>query len=276
MSAIAAAVAAIAQADGLLVTAGAGFGIDSGLPDFRGNEGFWRAYPALGRARLDFYEMASPASFRARPQMAWGFYGHRLELYRRTTPHRGFDLLREWGASKPHGSFVFTSNVDGQFQRAGFAPDAIYECHGSIHFLQCLRPCRATIWPADDFVPDIDEDACLLRNALPRCRFCKALARPNILMFGDGGWLDERAAAQAQSLQQWLGQVRRPVVVEAGAGTAVPSVRHFSEHIARQTGATLIRINPREPQVPRDLAAIAIAEPALSALGAIAGAAPNV
>ena len=41
----------IAQADGLLITAGAGMGVDSGLPDFRGSEGFWGAYPALGRAR---------------------------------------------------------------------------------------------------------------------------------------------------------------------------------------------------------------------------------
>ena len=38
-------------ADGLLITAGAGMGIDSGLPDFRGPGGFWAAYPALGRAR---------------------------------------------------------------------------------------------------------------------------------------------------------------------------------------------------------------------------------
>ena len=35
----------IEKADGLLITAGAGMGVDSGLPDFRGNEGFWRAYP---------------------------------------------------------------------------------------------------------------------------------------------------------------------------------------------------------------------------------------
>ena len=35
------------QADGLLITAGAGMGVDSGLPDFRGAQGFWKAYPPL-------------------------------------------------------------------------------------------------------------------------------------------------------------------------------------------------------------------------------------
>ena len=44
----------IAQADGLLITAGAGMGVDSGLPDFRGAQGFWGVYPALGRARIAF------------------------------------------------------------------------------------------------------------------------------------------------------------------------------------------------------------------------------
>ena len=60
------------QADALVVAAGAGMGVDSGLPDFRGNEGFWRAYPALGRARRDFASIASPAAFHATPALAWG------------------------------------------------------------------------------------------------------------------------------------------------------------------------------------------------------------
>ncbi|MCP6390612.1 hypothetical protein NL487_27205, partial [Klebsiella pneumoniae] len=73
----------IAQADALVIAAGAGLGVDSGLPDFRGREGFWRAYPALGRAGLDFTTVASPLTFERDPELAWGFYGHRLALYRR-------------------------------------------------------------------------------------------------------------------------------------------------------------------------------------------------
>lgn len=88
----------VADADALLVAAGAGMGIDSGLPDFRGPEGFWRAYPALGRRRLGFSQMANPQMFDTDPNLAWGFYGHRLDLYRRTVPHEGFQILKRWGA----------------------------------------------------------------------------------------------------------------------------------------------------------------------------------
>ncbi|WP_322049658.1 Sir2 family NAD-dependent protein deacetylase, partial [Paraburkholderia sp. J67] len=75
------------EADGLLVTAGAGMGVDSGLPDFRGDEGLWRAYPALRHHGFSFEEIANPAVFSSDPRLAWGFYGHRLKLYRATQPH---------------------------------------------------------------------------------------------------------------------------------------------------------------------------------------------
>lgn len=244
------AAALLEQADALIVAAGAGMGVDSGLPDFRGNEGFWRAYPALAQARLDFASIASPAAFREAPELAWGFYGHRLALYRRTVPHAGFAQLQRWGARMHQGLSVFTSNVDGQFQIAGYSADAVHECHGSIHHLQCLQGCSDAIWPADDFVPDVDESTCRLRNAPPRCPHCGGLARPNILMFNDWDWLEARTAAQHAHQQRWLQGVRRPVVIELGAGTAIPSVRHFSHRILHAHGGRLIRINPRECEVP--------------------------
>src|SRR3712207_5779561 len=95
--AIGRAVELLAQADALVIAAGAGMGVDSGLPDFRGNIGFWKAYPALAQAGIEFHQMATPRSFVERPDTAWGFYGHRLALYRQATPHRGFALLKQWG-----------------------------------------------------------------------------------------------------------------------------------------------------------------------------------
>ena len=122
----------IDKADGLLITAGAGMGVDSGLPDFRGQEGFWNAYPGLGEAGLDFTDIANPRNFIIDPDLTWGFYGQRLNLYRQTQPHDGFYILNHWGESKKDGAFVFTSNVDGQFQKAGFLPERVYGLARSI------------------------------------------------------------------------------------------------------------------------------------------------
>ena len=239
----------IDQADALVIAAGAGMGVDSGLPDFRGAQGFWRAYPALRSLNLDFYSIASPRTFHTDPALAWGFYGHRLNLYRKTQPHAGFGILQRWGRCMEHGYTVFTSNVDGQFQRAGFDPGLIHECHGSIHHLQCLHGCTDDIWSAEAFEPDVDMDTCRLRNKVPTCPHCTGLARPNILMFGDMGWLEDRTAGQQAIQSRWLHTVERPVVIELGAGTAVPSVRHFTEFVTRHAGGRMIRINPREAEV---------------------------
>ncbi|WP_020652210.1 SIR2 family NAD-dependent protein deacylase [Massilia niastensis] len=252
-------------ADGLLVAAGAGMGVDSGLPDFRGNEGFWRAYPAIGRRDLAFHEIACPATFDSDPRLAWGFYGHRLDLYRRTTPHAGFAILRALGERMAQGSFVFTSNVDGQFQRAGFPEDRVAECHGSIHHLQCTRPCCDAIWPVGGFAPEVDLDHCSLRSPLPRCPHCGALARPNILMFYDGAWIERRTEQQFARLAAWRRGIRQLAVIELGAGTDIPSVRHFAESQA----VPVIRINPREPEVRHGLA---LPMGALAALRQIAAA----
>jgi NAD-dependent SIR2 family protein deacetylase len=250
--------------DGLVIGAGAGMGVDSGLPDFRGAEGFWRAYPALGRAGISFHEAASPRTFESDPALAWGFYGHRLDLYRKTMPHAGFGLLQEIAARLEHGAFVFTSNVDGQFQKAGFDAARVCECHGSIHHLQCTESCTDDIWPAAGLMPRVDAEHCRLVSPLPHCPHCAALARPNILMFGDWSWNQARTDAQEAALKRWLAGVQHPLAIELGAGTDVPSVRAFCEGLR----VPLIRINPRAPQ-PGRAGGVGIPAGALATLGGI-------
>ncbi len=233
----------IASADGLLITAGAGMGVDSGLPDFRGQEGFWKAYPALAEARVSFTAIANPYAFFKNPKQAWGFYGHRLALYRKTVPHAGFHTLKSIANNLPNGAFVITSNVDGQFQKAGFAESKMYEIHGSIHHLQCTQPCRESVWSGDLINPTTDDSRCeWIGNHLPICDRCKKLARPNILMFDDGVWIDNRARVQQSAWLNWADQASNIVVIEIGAGVGIPSIRRIS----KAQGCPVIRINPRD------------------------------
>ena len=260
---------AVGQADALLFCAGAGMGVDSGLPDFRGDQGFWKAYPPIAKLGHSFIDMANPAWFGRDPALAWGFYGHRLNLYRETAPHAGFGLMLKWAARAPRGAFVFTSNVDGQFQKAGFDSELVEECHGSIHHLQCASPCHPAIWPAEGVEVAVAMETLRAASPLPLCPRCGGLARPNILMFGDFGWLGARAEAQSERLSAWLRGLRggRITVVECGAGGGVPTVRMTSESLVRLHGATLIRINPREPRVPKGQ--ISVAAGAAKTLAAI-------
>ena len=239
---------AIQEAEALLITAGAGMGVDSGLPDFRGDSGFWQAYPPLAKQGISFSMMANPKWFKYEPLMAWGFYGHRLNLYRSTTPHLGFQRLLEAALRMKSGYFVISSNVDGQFQKAGFKQDRIVEIHGSIHHLQCAAPCNDEIWHAKDLEMQIDMEILHPISPLPLCSACGSIARPNILMFGDHSWHESRSEAQELAFEEWISSIgkKRLVVIECGAGTAIPSIRSISSQTARLPSRTLIRINPRD------------------------------
>ena len=76
------------------------------------------------------------------------------------------------------------------------------------------------------------------------------MARPNILIINDSGWIVRRSAEQEARLEQWLSGTNRPLVIEVGAGTTIPSVRHFSHRVLHQHGGRLIRINHNGSDVP--------------------------
>jgi NAD-dependent SIR2 family protein deacetylase len=261
---------AVATADALLIGAGAGMGVDSGLPDFRGDKGFWKAYPPYEKLGLNFVSLAQPRWFRNDPTLAWGFYGHRMNLYRSTQPHDGFGILLSWAKRMPAGAFVYTSNVDGHFQRAGFDVNQVMEVHGSLEWLQCMDHCGAGIFSSISTRVEIDEETMRAREPLPACPSCGALARPNVLFFNDGEWDPARSYEQEVRFNAWLHGLgnKRLVIVECGAGMAVPTVRYLCEHVAcNARRATLIRINLWESGVPEG--GFALAMGALDALGAI-------
>ena len=133
-----------------------------------------------------------------------------------TAPHDGYRLLRSWTRAMPCGSFVVTSNVDGQFHRAGFTDWQVVERHGSVHRHQCTTPCGG------------------------------AFARPNVLMYDDVTWLDTVRCEQQRRFEAWLASVRgkRIVVVECGAGEGAASVRRVGERLLERSRVSLVRINP--------------------------------
>jgi NAD-dependent SIR2 family protein deacetylase len=272
----------IRQAKCILVTAGAGMSVDSGLPDFRGPEGFWRAYPAFKKLGKKFEEMSNPEWFEKDPKVAWGFFGHRLQLYDRTIPHRGYHIIRSWQklptgttqsgqtttaatpADAPSKSmFVYTSNVDGAFEKVGFRPDQIAECHGAGTRLQCTdEGCAIKHGPwktPADFRVDVDmETVTASPETMPHCPHCGRLARPNILMFGDMTCDIRVMDQQEEEFERWKRKAKRVcreglgdfLVIEIGAGTYVPTIRWTSEKTTEELEGRLIRVNLRDAFFP--------------------------
>lgn len=223
----------------VIITAGAGMGIDSGLPDFRKPNGLWN--------NEEFKELAQPSIFTSYPEKAWGFYGHRLNMYKKTIPHEGYQMLLDYVKDKDY--FIFTSNVDGQFQKAGFDNEKITEAHGNIHYLQCTG-CSREIF--NEYPLEIEVDAQMQTSSYPLCEECGSVLRPNILMFNDHDFNRSRVHDQQGRMFQFIDKikVKKIVIIEVGAGTDVPSVRSFSETIRQLPNSFLYRINLDEYEIP--------------------------
>lgn len=236
---------ALRAAEGLVFMADSAMGTDpAGFPD---NEAFWRAYPPLAKAGIGFETLASPQAFVDDAALAWGYYGRRIERCRAGVPHAGFAILRQWVESKPQNGFVFTSCVDGCFQRGGFAEERIVECQGTLLHLQCVKPCCAATWPAPaDLRLAIDPETLRAGGELPRCVRCGGTVRPNVLLVADGAWSSGRTLAQQVRFRAWQGSLARGrfAVMEI-CGGAGPGVREAAEQLAAAGRVPLIRIQTR-------------------------------
>lgn len=270
----------LSRADAVIINAGAGFALESGIPDLRTSDGFKSAFPAFAEMGLTLQDLATPARFKTDPKLAWGFYGSRYKICLDAKPHKGYSILHHYSTQRKFPPMVVTTQIEGLFQRAGFTNEQIVEVHGSINHLQCLNPgCDEPVIRAADTVGrengnlgvkvDRKTHTADLKT-VPRCAKCGTLMRPNILMIGDSEFNKSRVDRQQAGFERYLQKLTaaadpdplRLVVIEVGAGTTNPLLRNMSESLVRSSGGSgfLIRINPgdREHRVPNDVAGVGL------------------
>jgi NAD-dependent SIR2 family protein deacetylase len=231
----------INDADGVVILAGAGMGVDAGIPDFRGNTGLWTA------EKDNFIKFSSGNAWHELPLEAWNFYISRFISYQDIEPHKGYYELKKLLDSLDKDTYVMTSNVDGHFEKSGYDVDKIYTIHGDLKNIQCSSKCCRDIHPMPAFTKllDIIEEA-------PHCEKCGSVMRPLVMMFNDPWFITTKIDEQANKCLEWLESKENIVGIEIGAGLAVPSLRIYGQERTK----TLIRINPNDFQVyrPQDIA----------------------
>ncbi len=250
----------ILDCDAILFTSGAGMGVGSGLGTFRGvAAGVWP--PLLQHPELDFSDMSNPSWFR-KPQgnsdkhdtanFGYAFWAFRYNAYTSAAPHRGYSIAQQWSQlSHIKSAFSFTSNIDAHWRNSGWSESSVLECHGSIDYMQCINNCSGRVWPTNNALDlVVDPKTNCVTDPLPLCPNCHELARPNVLMFGDWEYIGNRLNEQEKHYKQFKSNLKatksKLLIIELGAGTAIPTVRFESERMFVDPSWTahLIRINP--------------------------------
>lgn len=145
---------------------GAGVSTESGIPDFRSQDGLYHqqyAYPPETIISHSFFLQNTEEFYR--------FYKEKMLILdvEPNAAHRKLAELEQAGKLEA----VVTQNIDGLHQKAGSR--RVYELHGSIHRNHCLR-CGKFF------------DAAYVKAApgVPRCDECGGLVKPDVVLYEEG------------------------------------------------------------------------------------------
>ncbi|MDB4952902.1 MAG: Silent information regulator protein Sir2 [Myxococcales bacterium] len=232
---IAACQAALSRKGQVVVLTGAGVSAESGIPTFRGKEGYW----TIGAREYHPQELATWEAFERMPWDVWAWYLYRRGVCRAAQPNAAHDAIALLDR-KLEGRFaLITQNVDGLHRRAGSPIARTFPIHGDIDYMRCANDCVLDRWPIPEAIPALarGEAAGEAHRALLRCPRCGGMARPHVLWFDESYdeprfFLDTaRRIASASALL---------VVIGTSAQTNLP---WQVVTLAARAGATIVDIN---------------------------------
>ena len=223
----------------VLVITGAGVSAESGIPTFRGKDGYWR--------NLDPIKLATPEAFARDPELVWQWYRERRHSIRNAQPNAAHGAI----ASLAQGADEFllvTQNVDDLHERAGLAKREMVQIHGDIFVTKCSR-C--------DFEQEQEQEQ--ERNGVTRCTKCGAPMRPGVVWFGE-----PLPSREIERVENYLQRDPCGVVIVVGTTATFGYIIDWALR-ASHHGGVLIEVNPEETPLSR-FATRLVREPAAIAL----------
>ena len=205
----------------IVFVTGAGISQESGIPTFRGKDGYWRKYDPMKLASIDaFYDD---------PKLVWEWYEDRRKNILDVKPNEGHFAISQMEEFKD--VVILTQNIDGLHQRSGSTN--VLELHGSIIRIKCT---------VCDFVDNITEN---FESLPPKCK-CGSMLRPDVVWFGE---------PLPQNI--WQSAIKEAsvcdVMVIVGTSLVVSPANTLPVY-AKQNGAILIEVNPEKTVMSNDMA----------------------
>ena len=240
----------------VLVITGAGVSAESGIPTFRGKDGYWR--------NLDPAKLATPEAFAHDPKLVWEWYRERRQRIRNAQPNAAHKAIAKL-AQHAREFLLVTQNVDDLHARAGLPKEKMVQIHGDIFVTKCSRcdfldagrggspepPARGRL---RSIAPTSEGDA-----DLPHCRKCDALMRPGVVWFGE-----QLPRNELQRIESYLDRGPCDVVVVAGTTATFGYIIDWAL-LASRDGGELIEVNPEETPLSQ-FATRLVREPAAIAM----------
>jgi NAD-dependent deacetylase len=200
----------------VLVLTGAGVSAESGIPTFRGKDGYWR--------NLDPTKLATPQAFARDPQLVWEWYCERRHRIRNAQPNAAHKAIARL-AQHADEFLLVTQNVDDLHARAGIPAEKMVQIHGDIFVTRCSR-C------------EFDHDHKHEHESVSNCPRCDALMRPGVVWFGE-----QLPWNELQRVKNYLDGGACDVVIVAGTTATFGYISDWALRACQDDGE-LIEVNP--------------------------------
>lgn len=252
---------AFEEADCILVGAGAGLSDAAGLkysgPRFTDRFGdFILRYGFTDLYSSGFYPFPTPEEY-------WAYWARHVSLCVHEEGPRDL-YLRLLELVRGRDYFVVTSNVDEQFEKAGFEMGRLWTVQGDYGYLQCDQACHDRIYPNRELVERMlreTRDCAIPSSLVPVCPVCGG-PMTVYLHKDDCFVLTETWHAQRRRYLDFVDRCegRRVLLLELGVGFNTPGIiRYPFEHMTLKNGrAVLVRLSRDDWQTPRVLGQRAI------------------
>ena len=202
-----------------VILTGAGISTESGLPDFRSDNGFWTK-----NKPIQFNEFLLSEE---KQRLSWERNIELHSLLKNIKPNLGH-MFVEKITSLQKNNFLITQNIDGLHQKSGVPKNKIIEIHGSAIEAACLE-CEAK-----QNILDF-HDAIKFEGPLPKCTVCGGVVKVATISFGQP--MNEMDMIHASKIVQ-----ESDLMIVMGSSLKVLPAGKLP-NLAMQSGSKLIVLN---------------------------------
>jgi NAD-dependent deacetylase len=222
----------------ITVLTGAGISAESGIPTFRGPEGYW----TIGSKEYQPQEMATYWMFKRKPYEVWKWYLYRIKVCSNAKPNSGHIAIAKMEKLLKDNFRLITQNVDGLHLKAGNSIERTFQIHGNIFFVRCSQECSKQIYPLPEGIKGKNkgEDLTEEEKELLKCPRCGAILRPHVLWFDE--YYNEEYFYYESSLKV-ASETELLITVGTSGATNLPNQIVWTVY---SKGGTIIDINIQE------------------------------
>lgn len=188
----------------------------------------------------------------------WGYWAQHINYIRYATEAtKPYELLHNILKDKEH--FIITTNVDGQFEKAGFSSEKIFAPQGEYSLFQCSQPCTDELYHnksmVDKMLKNMGEDLKIKEEDIPKCPKCGAYLIPNLRV--DHRFVEKPHMKNLSNYGEFIksSKDKKVLLLELGVGYNTPVIiRYPFENISnRYEKAKLVRITMDNATVPKGI-----------------------